>query len=129
MDRKFIMMALGYAIVGMTLGVYMGASGNHGQFVTHSHIMLLGFVVSFIYGLCHKLWLNNGTSTLAVVQFYVHQVATLILVSGLFLYYGGFVQESAIGPFLGAASVTALIGMVLMYVLFLNGRTVPASGK
>jgi hypothetical protein len=121
-DRKFIVTALSYAVVGMALGVYMGASQDHGEFVTHAHIMLLGFVVSFIYGLCHKLWLNNDTSRLAVVQFYVHQVATLILVSGLFLYYGNFVPEATIGPVLGVSSTTAFIGMVLMFILFLKAR-------
>ncbi|MGO8756125.1 MAG: hypothetical protein ACLQHK_12945 [Gallionellaceae bacterium] len=124
MDRKFIVIALGYAVVGMALGVYMGASQNHSEFVTHAHIMLLGFVVSFIYGLCHKLWLNNKTSGLAIAQFYVHQAATLVLVVGLFLLYGRFIEEAAIGPFLGVASTTALIGMILMFVLFLKtGRT------
>jgi undecaprenyl pyrophosphate phosphatase UppP len=93
MDRKFIMAALGYAVIGMVLGIYMAASKNHGQFVTHAHIMLLGFVVSFIYGLCHKLWLNNTTSKLAVVQFYIHQAAALILVGGLFMLYGQFMEE------------------------------------
>jgi hypothetical protein len=121
-DRKFIVTALSYAVVGMALGVYMGASQDHGEFVTHAHIMLLGFVVSFIYGLCHKLWLNNDTSKLAVVQFYVHQVATLVMVSGLFLYYGNFVPETTIGPVLGASSTTAFIGMVLMFILFLKAR-------
>lgn len=55
MDRKFIISALCYAILGMCLGIYMAKSGVHGHRVTHAHIMLAGFVVSFIYGLCHKL--------------------------------------------------------------------------
>ena len=59
MDRKYILTAFGYAILGLALGIYMAASKNHGQHVTHAHIMLIGFLLSFIYGLCHKLWLNN----------------------------------------------------------------------
>lgn len=55
MDRKFILTAFGYAILGLALGIHMAASKDHGQFVTHAHIMLVGFVLSFIYGLCHKL--------------------------------------------------------------------------
>lgn len=116
------MTALSYAIIGMVLGIFMAVSQNHAELVTHAHIMLLGFVVSFIYGLCHKLWLNNNTSKLAVVQFYIHQTGTLVLVFGLFLLYGNFIAEDTIGPILGIASIIAFIGMTLMFSLFVKTR-------
>jgi len=120
MDRKFVLTSLGYAILGLALGIFMAASHNHGQLVTHAHIMLIGFVVSFIYGLCHKLWLNNTTSKLAVAQFYIHQVGTFVIVIGLFLYYGQFVTLETIDPLLAAASITVFVGLVLMKVLFIQ---------
>ncbi len=80
MDRKYILSSLVYAVLGMTLGIYMAATKNHGEYVTHAHILLAGFVVSFIYGLCHKLWLNNSTSRLAQAQFYLHQARRRIYV-------------------------------------------------
>lgn len=120
MDRKFILTALGYAILGMALGIFMAASKNHGQLVTHAHILLLGFVVSFIYGLCHKLWLNNLRTRLAVTQFYFHQAGTIILVIGLFLMYGGMVPEQTMGPILGFGSIIVFIGLVLMKILFIR---------
>ncbi len=126
MDRKFIMSSLSYAVVGMMLGIYMAASKDHGQFVTHAHIMLLGFVVSFIYGLCHKLWLNNNTSKLAVAQFYIHQASVLVLVTGLFLLYGKFIDGDTIEPFLATASMVALAGMILMFILFAKSKSVHA---
>ena len=57
LDRKYLVFALVYAILGMSLGIFMAASHNHGQFVTHAHLLLIGFVVSLIYGVIHKLWL------------------------------------------------------------------------
>ena len=120
MDRKFILTSLGYAIVGLALGIFMAASKDHGQLVTHAHIMLIGLVVSFIYGLCHKLWLNNTTSKLAMTQYYIHQVGTFIIVLGLFLYYGKFVTLEKIDPVLAISSITVFIGMVLMKVLFIK---------
>ena len=120
MDRKFIMTALGYAILGMLLGIHMAASKNHGQMVTHAHIMLVGFVVSFIYGLCHKLWLGNATSMLAKVQFWIHQLGAAGITIGLFLLYGGFVAVDTIDPFLAGSSFAALIAMILMKVLFIK---------
>ena len=120
MDRKFILTSLGYAIVGLMLGIFMAASKDHGHLVTHAHIMLIGFVVSFIYGLCHKLWLNNTTSKLAKTQYYLHQVGTFVVVVGLFLYYGKFVTLETIDPVLAISSIIVLVGMILMKVLFIK---------
>jgi hypothetical protein len=120
MDKKFVLTSLGYAILGLALGIFMAASKNHGHLVTHAHIMLIGFVVSFIYALCHKLWLNNSDSKLASAQYYVHQVGTFFIVIGLFLYYGKFVTLETIDPVLAAASITVFIGMILMKVLFIK---------
>ena len=114
------MTAFGYAILGLMLGIYMAASKNHGEFVTHAHIMLLGFVVSFIYALCHKLWLNNTTSRLAVAQYYLHLVASFVLFVGLFLLYGNFVEMEKIDPVLAGASIAAFIGLILMFVLLVK---------
>jgi len=120
MDRKFILTSLIYAIIGLALGIFMAASKDHGHLVTHAHILLIGFVVSFIYGLCHKLWLNNLVSKLSVTQFYVHQVGTIGVVIGLFLYYGNFVSLETIDPYLAFFSITVFIGMILMTVLFIR---------
>ena len=120
MDRKFVLTALGYAILGLLLGIFMAASKDHGHLVTHAHIMMIGFVVSFIYALCHKLWLNNTTSKLATIQYYVHQLGTVGIVIGLFLYYGKYVSLETIDPFLAVSSIIVLVGMVLMKVLFIK---------
>jgi uncharacterized protein YacL len=98
----------------------MAASKDHGHLVTHAHIMLIGFVVSFIYGLCHKLWLNNILSKLSLAQFYIHQIGTLGVVIGLFLYYGQFVSLETIAPVLAISSIAVLIGMILMKVFFIK---------
>jgi apolipoprotein N-acyltransferase len=118
MDRKFVMIGLLYAVAGMVLGNVMAATKDHGQLVTHAHIMLVGFVVSFIYGLCHRLWLDNAASLLARVQFWLHQCATVVLVIGLFLFYGGYVPLERIDPVLAGASMVVLLGMILMTYMF-----------
>ncbi|MCH1932046.1 TonB-dependent receptor [Shewanella sp. A25] len=120
MDRKFVLSAFSYGILGLMLGIYMAASKNHGQLVTHAHIMLIGFVLSFIYGLCHRLWLNNSHSKLAVVQFYLHQIGSVIVFVGLFLLYGQFIALETIDPILAGGSIIVFIGIVLMMVEFIR---------
>lgn len=120
MDRKFVLTGLGYAILGLALGIFMAATRDHGQLVTHAHIMLIGFVVSFVYGVCHKLWLGNTTSGLARSQYYIHQLGTVGIAVGLFLYYGKYVSLDSIDPLLSLASIAVLVGMILMKILFIK---------
>lgn len=117
MDKKFLLSALGYGILGLALGLVMAATKNHGQMVTHAHVLLVGFVLSFIYALCHKLWLRNVSGALAQVQFYAHQLGALFLSIGLFLYYGQFVSVERIDPWLSGASMAVFVGLILMKVL------------
>lgn len=126
MDRKYILSSLVYAMLGMILGIYMAATKNHGEYVTHAHILLAGFVVSFIYGLCHKLWLNNSTSRLAQAQFYLHQIGVAFMSAGLFLLYGGFMPLETLDPILALSSIAVLVGMVLMTILFSQSLKPPA---
>ncbi len=120
MDRKFTLSGLLYAVLGLALGIHMGASGDHTQMPTHAHIMLLGFVVTFIYGVCHKLWLGNTMPKISIIQFYVHHIGTLVLLTGLFLLYGGFIAAEKIEPILASASIVVWIGMILMMLLFIK---------
>jgi peptidoglycan/LPS O-acetylase OafA/YrhL len=124
MDRKFIITALIYAVLGLVLGIVMVASHNHSQLVTHAHIMLAGFVVSFFYGLCHKLWLNNNESNLAKIQFYVHQVGLALMSFGFFLSYGKYLKMEIIDPVITLSSIVFTIGMLIMVFLFIkSGKT------
>jgi putative solute:sodium symporter small subunit len=120
MDRKYLLTGLGYGIIGLLLGIYMAASKNHGQFVTHAHILLVGFVVSFVYAVCHKLWLTGHDSKLVKVQYYAHQAGSLVLVVGLYMLYGGIGNEAVLGPVMGIASIAVLAGLVLMKVMIIK---------
>lgn len=113
LDRKFILCGLAYAIVGMCVGIYMAASDNHREFVAHAHILLVGFVVSFIYGLIHKLWISAGTLLAAKIQFYLHQISALVMGIGLLLFYGGLFKET-LDPILASSALGVLVGALLM---------------
>ncbi len=117
MDRRFLLTGFIYAIFGLLLGIYMAASKNHGQYVTHAHIMLIGFVLSFVYALCHKLWLTNNSGKLAKIQFTIHQLGALVVLVGLFLLYGQILPLATLDPILAIASIAVFIGVLLMTVM------------
>ena len=121
-DRKYLVWALGYAVFGMCLGIFMAASHNHAQHVTHAHILLVGFVVSFVYGIIHKLWLGHPNPIIAKTQFIVHHAGAVTMFTGLLLLYGNVLPEAQLDPFLGIASVTVLVGALLMLYMVLKTR-------
>ena len=114
LDRKFVLFAFAYAIAGMAVGIYMAASKNHSVFVAHAHILLVGFVVSFVYALVHKLWLSGAGSMLATVQFWLHQAGALLMSIGLVLLYGGMAAPEKLDPLLAASSIAVLGAAILM---------------
>ena len=122
MDRKFLMTSFGYGLIGFILGIYMAASHNHGQMVTHAHIMLLGFVVSFVYAVIYRLWLDGDTGGLGKAQYWAHQVGTIGLLFALFLGYGKFLPMATLEPLLALSSLIVLAGFVSMKILLIKNR-------
>jgi drug/metabolite transporter (DMT)-like permease len=123
-DRKFLVFALGYIVLGMCLGIYMAASHDHGEHPTHAHINLIGFVLSLSYGIMHKLWLVNASQTIAKTQFILHHAGAITIFVGLFLLYGNIVPEAKLDPILAAGSITVLLSVILMFYMVLKTRAV-----
>jgi len=118
LDRKYLVCALSYALAGMGMGMFMAASHNFAQHVTHAHILLVGFVASLIYGVIHKLWLANN-QPLGTAQFIVHQVGAAAMCIGLFLLFGNIIPAAQIELLLAVGSATVLLGVFLMlYMVF-----------
>ena len=122
-DRAYLIWALSYAAAGMGLGIFMAASKNHAQFVTHAHILLVGFVTSLIYAVIHKLWLPAPPRMLATIQFILHQAGCLAMFAGLLLLYGRVAADDQLSPLLGSAAVAVILGMLLMLVMVVRSGT------
>lgn len=125
-DRKFLVCALSYVLLGMGLGIFMAASHNHAQRITHAHILLVGFVVSLVYAVIHKLWLERPSPTIAKVQFFLHQAGAITMFLGLFLLFGNMVPEAQLDPILAVASITVFVAAVLMLLMVFKGNPLDA---
>jgi uncharacterized membrane protein len=120
LDKKYLVCSLSFAALGLVLGIFMAATNNHSELVAHAHILLIGFVLSFIYGIIHKLWLAQPSRALANFQFGLHQVSAITISVGLFLLYGNIVDAAKVEPILGAASFGVLLGMLLMIYMVIR---------
>jgi len=123
MGRRYLIWSLCHAAAGMALGIYMAASHDHGQLVTHAHVLLVGFVLSLVYGIIHRLWLDTPRRVLAMTQFVLHQSAAIVLLGGLFLLYGGHASGPTLAPLLGIGSIGVLLALLLMLYMVLRPGT------
>ena len=114
MDRRLLISALLYGLLGLCLGTWMAFTHDHTQRITHAHVMELGFVTTFLYALCHRLWLNENESTIALVQGYLHHIGTLMLLGSFYALYGGLVGAGILLPFLVMGPVLIILALLLM---------------
>ena len=116
----WIKAAVIYFIMGVGLGIYMGASGNHLLVPVHAHFNLLGWASLAVIGLVYQQFPVAGSHRLATVQFWLHN-AGLIAAMGLLV---GFLHgNSSLDPLLGIASVVIGASVVLFAInVFQNIR-------
>ncbi|CAN5383968.1 hypothetical protein BH10PSE7_BH10PSE7_28830 [soil metagenome] len=87
--RNFFGLSLIYAICGLLLGLQMAISQDHGQMVTHAHIMLAGFMMSAVMAYFYHLFPARAEILLAKVHFWVAAASGIALTIGLFILFQG----------------------------------------
>jgi hypothetical protein len=94
--RGFFTTAIVYGLLGMLLGLHMAITQDHGQRPTHAHIMVIGWVSFFLFGL---FYLHFGTAVngwFAALHFWIAQISLVCLMIGLWLVYSGQPQYEPI---------------------------------
>lgn len=88
-SRRWIFAAVLYFCLGVSLGLFMGASHDHTLFPVHAHINLLGWVSLTLIGVIYHFFPVAGASRIATVQFWVHNAALLMTMGALAAYLYG----------------------------------------
>ena len=116
-DSTYIVIGAFWLLIGMTLGIVMGASHNFQFMPLHAHINLVGFACHSIFGLVYRQWPAMKASGLASLQFWLFVSATPITLLGLyFTLSGGPVLPTIIG------SLGLLLGAILFFVIIWRTR-------
>ena len=116
----WIKAAVIYFILGIGLGIYMGASGDHLLVPVHAHFNLLGWASLALMGLIYHQFPVAGSHRLATVQFWLHNAG---LVAAMLLLIGALRGNSALEPLLGVASIVIGTSVILFAVnVFQNIR-------
>jgi hypothetical protein len=102
--------AVGLAVLGMAWGLGMAISGDHSTMPAHAHLVLLGWVSLFLFGIFYKLHPALDRGRIALLQVCLWIVGTLIMTLGVALIHTG--RQIGV-PFASIGSLMVLADMLL----------------
>ncbi|HEY0846974.1 MAG TPA: hypothetical protein VGE12_16520 [Noviherbaspirillum sp.] len=116
----WLKLAVIYLIVGVGLGIAMGASEDFTLRPVHAHINLLGWATMALAGLVYSVYPLAGTSRLAKAHFWLNNVSLPMMVIALAFVVSG---EKQLVPVLAIGEVLAAVGILVFAAnIFLNLR-------
>lgn len=118
LDRWFILMAITYALLGMLLGLWMGANEDMTHLPVHTHLNLVGWTSMALFGLIYKAYPSLMASPLARWHFILMAIGTPVMLIGIPIAHSGGTPLLAI-----AGSVTVIAAFAKFLANFAkNGR-------
>jgi hypothetical protein len=82
-DTIYIVIGALYLVIGMLLGILMGARQDMQFAPVHAHINLVGFSAHCVFGLVYKLWPQLKAGALAAVQFWLFVLGSPVFMVGI----------------------------------------------
>ncbi|WCL53232.1 hypothetical protein [Gimibacter soli] len=117
---RFFKLGALYGLIGIALGVYMGASHDHSQMPTHAHLNLLGFVSMMLFGGYYRLHPAANHTMLARMHFWLSNIGLWMMIVGLFVMFSGNMGAE---PLTAVGSIVVLISMAMFVAVTLRTKT------
>lgn len=118
----WLKLAVIYLLIGVGMGIVMGASENFTLHPVHAHINLLGWTTMALAGLTYSVFPEAGQSRLAKLHFWLNNIALPIMMVALAFVLTGSRQ---LIPVLAAAEIVIALGIVAFAInIFLNLKKV-----
>ncbi len=113
-SNNFLRLGVLSALVGMTLGVWMGANQDFALRPVHAHINLLGFASMMLFGLFYRVFPAAGRGWLPMSHFVLSVVGFLILMPSLTLMLLG---KPLFMPGMIASEIMLVASMALFVII------------
>lgn len=113
-SNNFLRLGVLSALVGMTLGVWMGANQDFVLRPVHAHINLLGFASMMLFGLFYRAFPAAARGWLPLVHFALSVLGFLILMPSLTLL---LLQKPLFLPAMIASEIMLVLSMLLFVVI------------
>jgi hypothetical protein len=107
-----------YLVIGVAMGIFMGASQDFTLRPVHAHVNLLGFTTLAIAGVIYSVFPKAGGSMLAKAHFWLMNLSLPVMMIALALLLKG---NPAVVPALVAAEMVAAVAVLAFALnLFIN---------
>ena len=116
LSTAFFGAAVLYALVGMCVGIWMGASGDHTLSPVHAHINLLGWASLALMGAFYGLAGERAPKRLGWTNFAVSNVGNVLSLPLLAMLLLG---DTRVLPAMAVGELLMVAGMVLFAVSIL----------
>jgi len=97
-----------YLLVGVAMGIAMGATENFTLRPVHAHVNLLGWATVALAGLVYSMFPKAGDSRLAKIHFWLHNTSLpvmMIALAGFLLGSQQFLPVLVVSEFVMAAGI------------------------
>ena len=125
-SNNFLRLGVLAALVGMSLGVWMGANQTFVLRPVHAHVNLLGFASMMLFGLFYRVFPEAGRGWLPVAHFVLSVVGFLIMAPSLTLLLLG---NTTVAPFLAGSEVMLVASMLLFVAIVFMATFRTPSGQ
>jgi hypothetical protein len=98
-----------YVLIGMAGGIYMGVSDDHTLAPAHAHLNLIGFMMMSVMGTFYALAGDQVSSKLAWANFWILNLALVIMIPMLALLLLG---NKSVTPILGVSEILAVLAVL-----------------
>ena len=113
-SNNFLRLGVLAALVGMSLGAWMGAKETFTLMPVHAHINLLGFASMMLFGLFYRSFPAAAQGWMPVAHFALAVIGFLVMVPTLAWMLLGHPE---IGPVLGISTIVLVVSMLLFVVI------------
>jgi len=123
-SRSFAIVGSLFLILGISIGIYMGGSGDHTLAPLHAHINLLGFTLMMIFALVYRAVPDMAAGMLASLHFWLHSIGAAVMLFMLYLLFSGSIAEdSGLMILMPLTEIAVLLGILIFaWNLFQNFR-------
>jgi hypothetical protein len=108
--NRFMQLAVVAALIGMSLGVFMGMKEDFTLAPAHAHLNLLGWVSMMIYALFYRAFPDAARGWLATTHFWGAVLSLVVMIPALAWMMLGHKEAT---PIVGVGSMVTLATMVL----------------
>ncbi|MDB5765111.1 MAG: cytochrome-c oxidase [Herminiimonas sp.] len=115
----WLKLAVVYLLIGVAMGIAMGASENFTLRPVHAHVNLLGWATLALSGLVYSMFPHVGENRLARIHFWLLNLSLPVMMLALSVLLIG--NYRAVIPVLAGAELVAALSVILFAVnIFLN---------